>query len=342
MAPASAPRIVSLLPSITEIIGDGLEQRLVGVTHECDFPPEVVSECARVTTSDINPHKMSQAEIEKAVVGSLATGHSLYGLREDVLAELRPTLVLTQALCDVCAPSFPVVLSTVARVLGDKPRIVSIEPGTLADVIDSVRTVGREAGAAEAAETAAGRLESGFEAIRVAVAEEDEAAPLPSSPALKDPVRGAAGGALITVRAAVAADVGRPRVCALEWTDPLYIAGHWVPDLIEAAGGRYDMAAAGAKSETITPEALAAADAEFIFVAPCGMDSRRAAADAAALWRHTWWRNLRAVRSNNVFALDGNAYYARPGPRLLQGCGIMAALLHGPAVAVALGPELSP
>ncbi|CAM9320122.1 unnamed protein product, partial [Choristocarpus tenellus] len=162
MSSLQAPslRVVSLLPSLTEIVCmvEELQNSLVGVTHECDYPPDVVKRCERVTTSEINPHTMSQEEIDRRVRGSLAMGHSLYGLDETKLAKADPTIVFTQALCDVCAPAYPMVLATCAKILGENPKIVSIEPGSLAEVVDSVRLVGRETGLAEQGEAAALRL----------------------------------------------------------------------------------------------------------------------------------------------------------------------------------------
>eukprot|EP00611_Tribonema_gayanum_P022490 TRINITY_DN4518_c0_g1_i1.p1 TRINITY_DN4518_c0_g1~~TRINITY_DN4518_c0_g1_i1.p1 ORF type:complete len:359 (+),score=48.15 TRINITY_DN4518_c0_g1_i1:53-1078(+) len=308
MAPPQI-RIASLLPSLTEVVAciPSLRNSLVAVTHECDYPPEVVERCTRITTSHINPAKLTQAEIDKRVKGSLAVGHSLYGIDQDKLREADPTVVLTQALCDVCAVSYPIVVGVCARVLGDHPRVISIEPTCLSDVIASVRTVGREGGAEEEADEVARGLEAGFEKI-------------------KEAVKG----------------LPRPKVAFLEWTDPLFNGGHWVPDLLDIAGADYTLAKTKERSIQITPETLAASDPDIILVAPCGFDSTRAHDDAQHLWQHDWWTQLRAVRDGKVYAMDGNAYYARPGPRLLQGCGIIARLIHGESVGQTLGEELAP
>ncbi|CAM9249008.1 unnamed protein product [Ascophyllum nodosum] len=339
-------RVVSLLPSLTEIIcaiGGGLERKLVGVTHECDYPAAVVARCERVTTSDINPHTMSQEEIDRCVRGSLSMGHSLYGLDEERLKVANPSIIyLIYTLCDVCAPAYPMVLSTCARVLGDDPRIVSIEPGSVAEVIDSVRLVGRETGFAQEGEAEAQRLEAGFAKIRAVVTKnaQGEAAPAPA-PA---PSGSAADIRTDGINGAQGHGVGKrkKKVAFLEWLEPLFNGGHWIPDMVRAAGGEYTMAEPGNKSVGVTPEELSAYDADIILVAPCGMDRKRAVSDGENMWRHEWWRSLRAVREGEVYGLDGNAYYARPGPRLLQGSGIIARLLNGDTVGDEIGEEISP
>lgn len=302
-------RIATLLPSLTEIAASipSLRDKIVAVTHECDYPLDVVSKCAKITTSTFTPHNLSQGEIDRLVKGSLAVGHSLYGIDEKALTLADPNIVFTQALCDVCAVSYPIVLGTCSKLLGDDPKVVSIEPECLSDVIASIITVGEVTGYKDEATNVAQKLEDGFKRIESAVAGKP-----------------------------------RPKVAFLEWTDPLFNGGHWIPDMLHIAGGTYTMTQSRQRSVQFSSEELVSYDADVILVAPCGFDCVRAAADTQQLWKHEWWRGLRAVQDRKVFALDGNAYYARPGPRLLQGTGIIARLLHGDEIANAVGEDIAP
>jgi iron complex transport system substrate-binding protein len=325
-APPASLRIASLLPSLTEIVcALGLSSHLVGVTHECDHPPADVARVPVVTSTHI-PHGLSQGDIHAAVQGSLSAAQSLYALNEDALRAAAPTLVLTQALCDVCAVAHSAVLATCARVLspggdGDggadgapvapspSPRVVSLEPTDLSQVWATMRVLGAECGVPSSGHALARRCARGVAAVTAAVD-------------------------------AHVAETGacRPRVAFLEWCDPLFSGGHWVPGMIAAAGGTYSLGAPGERSAIMTPEALVAAAPDFIFVAPCGFDERRAAADAAPLFRQAWFAGLPAVRAGRVFALDANSYYARPGPRLVQGTALLAQLMHGHGVDAGLAP----
>ncbi|CAM9596128.1 unnamed protein product [Chrysoparadoxa australica] len=316
-------RIATLLPSLTEIVASlpSLRPMMVAITHECDHPEEVVEKLLRVTTSDIKPHLLSQKEIDHLVNGSIAQGNSLYGLDEAKLKEAEPSLVFTQALCEVCAPAYPLVLSTCAKVLGDGPkgpRVVNIAPTCVQEVIDSVRLVGKETGYIEEAEAEAARLEAGFAAIKA------------------------------SVKSAIAeakkenGNYRKTRVAFLEWSDPLFNGGHWIPEMIDMAGGEYRLAEFGKPSARITPEALVEDDPDVIMVAPCGFDAVRAHDDCQKLWENDWWIGLRAVKEGKVYAMDANSYYARPGPRLLQGTGIMARICLGDAAVKELGEALAP
>lgn len=328
---ASKKRIVSLLPSITEILSSlGVASQIVGITHECDYPPEALLGARVVTTSDINPRTMTQEEIHEAVCGSLVNGMSLYGIDGEVLRDVRPDLVLTQSLCDVCAVSYPVVLDTCAKLVGGParveedgdgssdsfesklcPQVVSMEPENLKDVLKTFHVAAKAIGTPEVIEQCikvTSDIEAGLDQIRNATR-------------------------------------GRPtpRVGFLEWHGPLFTGGHWIPDMLQIANTIYPMAASGDRSKAITDEEFIDLDLDCILIGPCGFSLDRALRDTIAMWKtKPWWRELRAVKEGRVFALDGNSYYARPGPRLLQGTAIMAACVHGEEVAKELGETLAP
>ena len=309
----SEPRIVSLLPSATEIVGAlGVSHLLVGVTHECDVCPDAAGMrqllqrgVERVTVSEIQPHAMAQGDIDRAVKRSLSEGLSLYALREDVLARVRPSVVLTQALCSVCAPDYASVQqlcqNMAARLMGDTeqpPLVVNLEPSTLADVADTFLTVADAVGVPDRG---------------VALKREFE-------------------HKLSLVRAAVRGEPA-PRVLLLEWLDPPFNAGHWVPEQIEAAGGVPLSGSAAGKSKELSWDAIAEADPDVIVVACCGFDLSRNRADVAALLAgespaSQRFRALGAVRQGRLYALDGNRYYARPAPSLAEGSAVLARVIH--------------
>jgi len=286
-------KIVSLLPSATEIVfALGLGERLVGVTHECDYPP-VARKKPNLTASAL-PHAATSAQIDRHVRASLHSGSSLYALDSSLLERLNPDLIITQELCEVCAVSYDIVARAAKRLRGD-PRIVSLEPSSLDDVYANVATIGDLTGTRDAATALVAALRARAAALQAAVA-------------------------------------GRPhpRALVLEWTDPPMSGGHWTPGLLELAGGIPVLANPGANSTVIGWEAIEAADPDVIIVAPCGLDlaaTLRALDDVAATVAA--WPNLRAVRERRTYALDGNAYVNRPGPRLLDTAELFASALHG-------------
>lgn len=325
-------RIVSLLPSITEILSAiGAAEQIVGITHECDYPPEVASRAVVVTTSEINPHTMSQEEIHEAVCGSLKNGHSLYGISKEALRSVNADIIFTQQLCDVCAVSYPVVLESCAQIvagppvpvsLGDTeltcglddlslyPRVVSLEPTNLEDVLKTILIAGKELGLEreDCARLKVQELRAGFETIRECVKGRE-----------------------------------RPTVAFIEWHDPIFSGGHWIADMVSIAGAIYTMGHSGQRSIKLNDEEFIDLDPDIILIGPCGFSLERSLADTIALNnKRSWWKEMRAVISDNVFVLDGNQFYARPGPRLLQGCGIMAACIHGEEVRNKLGESLAP
>jgi iron complex transport system substrate-binding protein len=313
------PRIVSLLPGATEIVcALGLRENLVGVSHECDFPPDVRG-LPVVTAPEIDPGCTSR-EIDRALRERLAAGLSIYRVDEPLLASLAPDLIVTQDQCEVCAVSPRQVLEAIRRIAGGATEILSLRPSRLADVWDDVERVAGAAGVA-------GRGHDLAEALRARVA----------------------------ALAAATARVGsRPRLACIEWLDPLMVAGNWVPELAAAAGAESLLATAGAHSPWLEWSALEASAPEVLCAMPCGFGLAQTRREIADLVAEPRWQSLPAIRRGRVYAVDGNAYFNRPGPRLVESAEILAGLVHpdafghlvptGAAEVVACGPRgaLSP
>lgn len=284
-------RIVSLVPSATEMLfALGLGPDLVAVTHECDFPPPA-RELPKVTR-DVLPAGLDAAQIDAAVKERTLAGESIYELDADVLYDLAPDLIVTQALCSVCAVSYDDVRA-IAEEIPSRPQVISLDPHTVGEVLGDARTLAqatdRKDVAVDLIETASARIDR----IRVAVR---------------------------TAR--------RPRVVALEWLDPPFVAGHWTPQLIEFAGGEDVLGFPGENSEERTWEEIAAAQPDIVIVMPCGYDAEIAHREAE-MHRD----QLAALGAGEVVAVDASAYFSRPGPRIVDGLELLASILH---------PELFP
>ncbi len=279
-------RIVSLVPHATELLfALGLEDEVVGVTHECDHPLAALS-LPRVTR-DALPPGLSAGEIDAAVRERTLAGESIYELDAAMLTELEPDLIVTQALCPVCAVSYEDV-AALADEMPTHPHVVALDPKTLGETLGDVRTLA----------DATGRRREGVELVA------------------------RTGGRIDRVKLAVRG-AGRPRVAAIEWLDPAFVAGHWTPQLIELAGGEDVLGMPGEPSQSLPWEALAAARPEVVVVMPCGYDAPRAHEEALA---HAG--RLRELGATRLFAVDAAAYFSRPGPRLVDGLELLARLLH--------------
>ncbi len=285
-------RIVSLLPSATEMIcALGLRDQLVGVTHECDYP-ETVATLPRVTRTLI-PHDASSSQIDAMVRERVRNRTALYQLDVAALRALRPDLIVTQALCDVCAVDEAEVKEAACS-MPWAPQVINLEPMFLEDVFESMRQVARAAGVADQGNAAVGEL------IRRTQRIAERRMQLPN----------------------------RPSVVFLEWIDPLFCGGHWNPQLVELAGGRELIGKAGARSRTFEWEELRSADPDALVIACCGFSADRALADLPLLKQKPGWEDLKAVKNDRVFVVDGSAYFNRPGPRLVDSLEILAASLH--------------
>jgi iron complex transport system substrate-binding protein len=279
-------RIVSLVPSATEtLFALGLGDEVIAVTHECDWPPEALDR-PKITRDLIEPG-LSAREIDAAVRERTDRGESIYELDADRLADLQPDLIVTQALCAVCAVSYDDVRAVAERI-PSRPRVISLDPNTIGEALGDVRTL------AEATDR------------------RDEGVALVHDASMRiDRVR-------LAVRAA-----RRPRVAALEWLDPPFVAGHWTPQLIDYAGGEDVLGLAGEPSEVTSWELVAAAQPDVVVVMPCGYDAPRAREEA-----ETYRDRLDSLGSGQVVAVEAAAYFSRPGPRLVDGLELLAWLLH--------------
>ncbi|MDO8485142.1 MAG: cobalamin-binding protein [Candidatus Limnocylindrales bacterium] len=299
-------RIVSLLPSATEIVCSiGLADELVGVTHECDYPPEAVGKPI-VTRSVHDLSASSSRDIHRLVSAAVHGGSSLYALDEQALAAARPDLIVTQELCRVCAVSYREV-NEVARAIDADITVVSLEPTSIEGIFNTITTVGAMADAEDAAVD------------------------------LVESLRERLGAVEAHVQARRGAGQRAPRVVGLEWLDPPFAVGHWVPEQIRRAGGWDLLGADGERSSQTTWDAIAEVDPEMLLLMPCGFHLAETVAEWARTPRPAGYPELAAVRRDRIFALDGSAYFSRPGPRVIDGIELLAEIFD-PDAFVDIGP----
>ena len=292
-------RIVSLVPHATELLfALGLGDDVVAVTHECDHPLQALQR-PRITR-DALPSGLTAVEIDAAVRERTLAGEAIYELDGDALAALEPDLIVTQALCPVCAVSYDDV-AEIAKQLPSEPRVIALDPKTLGETLGDVRTLAE----------ATGTRERGVELIADVAARVDR------------------------VKLAVRAQP-RPRVAALEWLDPVFVAGHWTPQMIELAGGDDVLGLAGERSEVVSWDAVAAARPQIVLVMPCGYDAQRAHEEAVR-----YERQLAALDAERIVAVNASAYFSRPGPRLVDGVELLGHVLHPEQLPQAPGEALA-
>jgi iron complex transport system substrate-binding protein len=285
-------RTISMLPAATEIVGAlGLMDQLLAVSHECDFPEEA-NHKPRVTYCEIYGKGLPSAEIDRWVSERLQSHGSLYTLDEAKLRELAPDLILTQRLCDVCAPSYDSV-EALARALPSQPHVLNLEPKNLRDVLQCV---------------------------------EDVAA------AMGQPKRGAVVRSALERRTADVGDrvknLARPGVFIMEWAEPIYNSGHWNPELIRLAGGTPLLSNEGEYSVRVAWNNLRDADPDVLVIACCGHKVERSRQDISILEKLPGWGEMRAVRNRRTFLADGSAYFSRPGPRIVDTLEMLASMIH--------------
>jgi iron complex transport system substrate-binding protein len=298
-----ALKIYSFIPSATEMVyALGLGDQLCGVTHECDYPPEARTKPVAIR-SLIDSTSLSQREIDDKVVESMNHGHGLYSIDKSLLRASKPDVVITQELCDVCSVSLRDVLSTISD-LSASCNVVSLKPRGLKGVLEDILEVGEACGAEPAAEELVESLEARIEAVR------KRAEPL-----------------------------DRPRVFCVEWFDPVFASGHWIPEMVQIAGGEDALGLAGQDSRKISWDQVLAYDPEVLILMPCGFEVDRAVEDLPLLARNEGWRSIAAVKKRAVFATSGSAYYSRPGPRLVDGLELMGKMIHPEAFGSEMPPE---
>jgi iron complex transport system substrate-binding protein len=293
-------RIVSLLPSATEILfALGFDRELVGVSHECDFPQQARTK--RVVIQSRIPKDAAPLEIDRLVREYVARGESLYAVDAQALEELAPDLIITQDLCHVCAASPDDLGAALAR-FAARPEVLCLNPQDLGDVWRDILWVGEQTRCGRAAEALLERIGERLGSLERIVADKEE----------------------------------RPRVAFLEWLQPFYVGGHWVPEMIELAGGRDVLGQVHTASFRVTLEEIIAAAPEIILISPCGYGVRQARDEYLSMANPLEWNAIPAVQSGRVYALEANSYFSRPGPRLITGIEALAKVFH-PSIGV--GPE---
>ena len=285
--------ICSFLPSGTEIVcALGLDDSLRAVSHECDYPAHVRSK-PKVVRSRFDSATLTSAEIDRTVADLMAKGERIYEVDGTVLRDVGPDLVITQQLCEVCAVSFEDV-QTATLQLETPPRIISLDPSSIGDVMSDIETVGEATGTKAKADELTHSLRDRIEAVAGNVTPGDRA----------------------------------KKVVCIEWLDPLIVAGHWIPEMVEMAGGVDVLAEPGASSRRVSFDELAVSDADVLILMPCGMGVDKSVQELSSLDNLARWNELRAVKQGNVFAVDAGSLFSRSGPRLVDGLELLARLIH--------------
>jgi iron complex transport system substrate-binding protein len=293
MTKSNSLRIVSLLPSATETVSAlGLTEALVGRSHECDYPPEVQS-LPVCTQARLNPGKDS-AGIDQDVQELMQSALSIYEIRVDVLEELQPTHIITQDQCDACAVSMAQVQQAVSQMVSSQPEVISLQGNVLTDVWADMKQVAERLGVdSEAALADLQRRVDACTRITDGISEAD-----------------------------------RPQVVTMEWIEPLMSGGNWLPELIKLAGGKPVLDETGTRSRYLDWQQVLETDPDVIVIMPCGFNLDRTREEAQVLAQHSGWSQLKAVQNNRVYIADGNAYFNRPGPRLVDSMEMLAEMLH--------------
>lgn len=284
-------KLVSFLPSATEILYElGVGDQVLAVTHECNYPQDAKTK-PRVIHSSFDPQKMSSQEIDKKVVELVKSGQDIYILDEQVLKKANPDLIIAQGICEVCSPYTREINKAVA-LLGGKPEVLVLDPKNLDDILQNIITVGDKVGRQEKAKDFVLKLEKRISHI-------------------KDIQK-----------------ISRPKVLCIEWLDPLFSAGHWVPQIVEIAGGINGISSTGDKSRRIVIDEIVTFDPDIIVLMPCGFDINRTILEYEKLLENKQWKKIKAVNRGEVYAVNANEYFSKPGPRTVTGLEILAKIIH--------------
>ncbi len=286
-------RICSFLPSTTEIVyALGLGKNLVGVTHECDYPPEV-REKSKVIMSFINPDELSSREIDDLIIKNRNDGKSTYLIDIEALKEANPDIILTQGLCEVCAVSGNKVVESV-KALGRTPEVISLEPSTIDQILDAILKIGEATDTKDRADKLIEKLKSRIHRIESLFSGERD----------------------------------RPRVFCMEWLDPPYAAGHWIPEMVELAGGVNGIGTPGEPSRKVSWDDIFDFAPQIMVVMPCGFNIEDILKEIDTVTSHKYWNQMSASRRGHVYLVDANSYFSRSGPRIVDGLEILAKIIH--------------
>jgi iron complex transport system substrate-binding protein len=292
-------RIVSFLPSATETLYElGAGGQIVGVTHECNFPSQARKK-PRVIRPSFNPSQMSGRELDNKIIELMHSGGDIYIVDEKALKRVSPDLIVAQGLCEVCSP-FTKEVNRAVSILSNRPDVLMLDPHDLDDILVSIMDVAQRIGKVKEGRKLVASLQKRIDIVR----------------GIKLNSSTSGGGSR------------RPKVLCLEWIDPLFTAGHWVPQMVEYAGGINGISSAGEPSRRMDIEEAVKLDPDIVVLMPCGFDIKRTLKELPVLSRNGKWKSLQAIKSRNVYAVNANAYFSKPGPRTVVGLEILAKILH--------------
>jgi iron complex transport system substrate-binding protein len=284
-------RIVSFLPSATEILYElGVGDQVLAVTHECNYPTNVKTK-PRVIHASFDPEKMSSQEIDNKVIELVHTGKDIYILDEQVLKKANPQLIIAQGICEVCSP-YTREINRAVELLGGKTEVLVLDPSNLDDILQNIIQVGDKVGKQERARDFVVQLQKRIDYIKN----------IPK--------------------------ISRPKVVCIEWLDPLFTAGHWVPQMVEMAGGTNGISSTGDKSRRMEIDEIVKFAPDILVLIPCGFDVKRTVLEYEKLLENKNWSSLKAVKQGQVYAVNSNEYFSKPGPRTVVGLEILAKIIH--------------